>query len=71
MNALGFVALTLIFILVVRKFFVFVDAHDVRVYEETTDVSLYFMEISCYYYCPPVALNFTGPNTLNTYNIDQ
>ena len=32
------------------KVFVFVDAHGVRVYEDTIDVSLCFIEISCYYY---------------------
>ena len=36
------------------KVFVFVDAYGVGVYEDTIDVSLCFMEISCYYYCPLV-----------------
>ena len=35
------------------KVFVYVDAHGARV-EDIIDVSLYFMEISCYYYCPLV-----------------
>ena len=49
-----FVAFTLIFFFDSSKGFVFVDAHGVRVYEDTIDVSLCFMEISCYYYCPLV-----------------
>ena len=32
------------------KAFVFVDAYSIRVYEDTIDVLLYFMEITCYYY---------------------
>ena len=56
--------------LIVRKFFVFVNAHAVRVYKDTLDISLHFMERSCYFYCPLVALNITGPNTLNIDNID-
>ena len=33
------------------KVSIFVDAHDSQV-EDMIDVSLYFMEISCCYYCP-------------------
>ena len=36
------------------KVFVFIYVHGVRVYEDTIDVSLCFIEISCYYYCPLV-----------------
>ena len=48
-----FVAITLSFYFDSSKVFVFVDAHGVRV-EDAIDVSLYFMEISCYYYSPLV-----------------
>ena len=36
------------------KVFVFVHAHGVRVYEDTIDVSVCCMEISCFCYCPLV-----------------
>ena len=63
-------AFALIFILISEKFFVFVDAHGVRDYEDTIDISLYFMQISYYYHCQLVALNIKAPNTLNIVNID-
>ena len=62
-------AFMLIFVLIVRKFLLFVDAQGVQSNENTVDVSLYFMEISCSYYCPLVALNITAPNTLNIGNM--
>ena len=65
-----FVVFKVIFILTVRNFVVFIDAHDIRVFEDTLDLSLSFMEIRCYYYCPlVVALNIRTPNTLNIDNI--
>ena len=52
------------------KVFAFVDAHGVWVYEDTMDAFLYFTEISCYYYCPLVALNVTVPDTQNIDSMD-
>ena len=75
-----FLAFTLIFNLIVRKFFVFADAHSFRVYEDTIDVSLCFirdLKVHSWFYGNKLllllsasALNITAPNTVNTDNIE-
>ena len=47
------------------KIFVFADSPDVRVCEDTIDVSLCFISLLC-----ASALNVTAPNTVNIDNIE-
>ena len=62
-----FVAFTLIFILIVRKVFVFVDAHGSQV-EDKLDVIFYGNKLLLL--LPASALYITAPNTVNIDNIE-